>query len=140
MTHLATLAQIEWDQRIAFGRAAVAQGRWKPIEAEARLMPWLAVALLAGAEPEEARAELEIARRDPAFVRYARAHVAEACCPGPDMRAELIRARDAAVAKVLAEPTNRAACERSTRLQYLAVFLGVPNRASNDPQPMQEAA
>ena len=126
MTLLAKLAQLEWDQRLAHAKRAVAARHWSQLEAEARLLPWLAIALRAGAEPAEAAAELEAARKDPAFASYPRTHVALACCPTEDMRAELARARDAALTAAFKKPDDRAACERSTRLQYLALFLGAP--------------
>ena len=121
---LARLAEIEWAERIALGRRLVANGAWSTEEAETRLMPWLAMALWAGAEPEEAAAELEAARRDPWFAGHARCHVAQNCCDVKEMRAELERARDAAVQRAIAKPDSREDCDRSARLQYLAVYLG----------------
>lgn len=140
MTLLAKQAQIEWDERLASARARVAEGKWSPIEFEARLLPWLAIALTAGTEPAEAAAELEAARREPFSARNPRAHVALDCCPPADMRAELTRARAAAVTRALAHPQDRAACERSTRLQYLALYLGCPPRAVANDDPERIAA
>ena len=128
MTTLAKLAQIEWDQRLAFARQRVREGRWTALEADARLFPWLAIALRAGAEPTEAADLVAAVREEPdhPIQGEARFIAATRLCPTADMRAELTRARDRALAKAIAEPANRQACERSAALQFIACYLGCP--------------
>lgn len=132
--HLAQLALLEWNQRLAAARDVAARGKWSAEEANARLMPWLAIALRAGAEPPEAAADLAAIRQEPGHADCARSIMALRLCPTAEMRAELTRARDAAVNAMIAHPGDRDRCNRSTQLQYLAVFLGCPNAAANDQQ------
>lgn len=134
MTLLAKQALVEWEQRLAFARRMVSERRWSREEADARLFPWLAVALRAGAEPPEANAMLAEIRQEPDSPSEftARAIAAGRLCPWPDMRAELTRARDAALAGALKKPGDRAVSERSTRLQFLALYLGCGMPAALD--------
>ncbi|MGX7926491.1 hypothetical protein ACWPMX_07945 [Tsuneonella sp. HG094] len=140
MTHVARLADAEWQQRLAAARHMVAAHRWSPEEADARLMPWLALALHAGAEPPEAARMLEdIRRHEPDGKTHARAIAALRLCDPNDMRAELARSRDAAVSSAMEHPTDPRRAEQATRLQYLAIWCGCPPRVIANDQ-LQEAA
>lgn len=120
MTALAYLAAQEWQTRLAFAQRMRKERRWSREEADARLYPWLALALHCGVTPPEAEPELEHYRRAGLAEREARTLVRENLCTMEDLRAELTRARDAAVARAAAD---RARAEHSQRLECIAAFL-----------------
>lgn len=131
MNSLAHLALQEWQTRLGFARRMADERRWSRIEADARLYPWLALALHCGATPPEAEPELEHYRRAGLSDRDARTLVRENLCPMEDLRAELTRARDAAVARAM---SDRARAEHGQRLQYIAARIGCPAENASEPE------
>lgn len=116
---LAEFAGDEFRTRRVFARRQIAAGRWSAGEAEARLLPWAAIALAAGADlPELAEPGTEI------FPENGRPR---ACprfpsdfAPRDEWRAELARAcRDA----LTRDPALDG--ERAGRLVALAIHLGL---------------
>lgn len=120
MNSLAHLALQEWQTRFAFAQRMAKERRWSREEADARLFPWLAIALQCGATPPEAEPEVEHYRRSGVSERDARTLVRESLCTMDDLRAELTRARDAAIAGSL---TSGARAEQCRRLQRIADHL-----------------
>lgn len=129
MNSLAHLALQEWQTRFAFAQRMAKDRRWSREEADARLYPWLALALHCGATPPEAEPEIEHYRRAGMDDRHARTLVRENLCPMEDLRAELTRARDAAIARAA---SGNARAEQSHRLQCIAAYLRC------DPPPAAE--
>lgn len=129
------LAEFENRQRVAQRRAD--GGIWSRLEADARLKPWLAIALYAGAEPDAALPLLEDWRRILSHscingqkrgsftAGSVRRNAAMDLCEGHVWRAELATARDRAQAAALADPTNTALGTRSLLLTILSQHLGV---------------
>ena len=107
------------------------------MEAEAKLYPWLAIALRAGAEPECAAPLVEDWRRILAHtcingaarakpnVQTVRNNAAMDLCDRADWHAELRRAQDSAYAAAMADPANAALGRQCWLLTTLAITLGV---------------
>lgn len=122
-------------QRAAQGRRD--QNIWSRMEAEARLMPWLAIALRAGAEPDAAQPLLEDWRRilshscinggvrTPPSAQTIRNNAAMDLCDRDGWHAELRNAHDAAMCAAMADRANAALGTRWLLFQTLAIFLGV---------------
>lgn len=137
MNSLAHLALQEWQTRFAFAQRMANERRWSREEADARLYPWLALALHCGATPPEAEPEVERHRQAGLDDRHARTVVRENLCPMEDLRAELTRARDAAMARAA---TDRARAEQSHRLQCIAAYLRCDPPPPAHPGEPQHAA
>lgn len=141
MTHpLPTPAQFalrEFENRQRTAQRRADGGIWSRLEADARLKPWLAIALHAGAEPEAAQPLLEDWRRilahtcvngdarTPPTAHAIRTNAAMDLCETAAWRAELAHARDRAMAAALADPANTALGTRSLLLTVLSQHLGV---------------
>ena len=120
--------QLEIRIRVAQQRVAAASDRiLAATEWNARLAPWLAAAVYCG---------VDIARFDAGHAAdlaagHSRGTVAHRICPQPEMRAEIARARDAALAAVIAadgtaDPRNAARSKAAQDLAILAIHLGCP--------------
>ena len=113
----------------------------------AQLYPWVAIAVRCGAEVDDLVPEIErhreYWRRDSSGRKvsdaYLRLRVADDFCPEADMIAELTRARDVAISKVLSftpahpetvEGSNAARAgqlsDRAQTLSFLAIHLRCP--------------
>lgn len=106
---LARIAMEEFTTRRQALQQAARSGRRPASSCENMARCWLAIAFAAGARPPEA---------DGFFFAD---HIADRA----DWQAELARARDAAVAKALAHPTDREFSARAMWLSSLALHLGI---------------
>jgi len=138
MTPLATFAAAEFSRRRDALRRAVRAEGFGARRAERLAQVWLAIALVAGAEPAEAAALLEDWRRVPGLSdAERRVCAADELAAAGDRSLELRRARDAALAQAIAQPTDAALGARSNMLVSLGILLGVCPRSLT---AMKEAA
>ena len=146
MSLLSNIARAELDRRhanVCARLAALPYGRDRDLAAmrgNAQLYPWVAIAVRCGAEVDDLVPEIErhreYWRRDSSGRKVSDAYlclrVADDFCPEADMIAELTRARDVAIAKVVdpaASYTAEEACavsDRAQTLSFLAIHLGCP--------------
>lgn len=123
-----TPAQIAAGQ-FAHRRRWLARSGAPVADQEAKLRPWAAIALRAGADLTQLPPDLQVAVEDYRRVnlgeRTARACVADDLCPLTVALETLAQARDAAIDKAHTEPTE-ARRQAAHRLDVLAVHLGAP--------------
>lgn len=128
---LATAALHQFKLRVAAAREKYRAGTWPALEADARLYPWLALALRCGVDPAQLHPELvctlEDYRRCGNSEVSARHLMALHFCSDADCQAEVARARDAAI---------RSHHQDAPDLTALAIRIGCP---AHVPQT-QEAA
>lgn len=138
---ITSLALAEYNRRAALAQRAVTGGTWPRLEAHQKLLPWLAIALHCGAEPEAAEPLLEDWRKIGAGThanakdsnrsrsRFTGSHIralaADDICERSAWHGELADAADRAARQAAHHPRNRAACELSQTLAILSAFLGV---------------
>lgn len=100
-------------------------------QAEAHLRPWAALALRCGVDPAQLHDDVrilrdEIAARHQLRPQIASTLVADDLCPRPAIVAAVTQARDAMIARGIAEPTETRGL-RSMALVTLAVAIGAPS-------------
>lgn len=137
----ADLAQIAFDQfaqRRRYQQRQRQDGRITAEEADARLFPWLAIALRCGAPAEGLHIQMPGALRllmaDGMEERWARACMADDYCPLADALAVLAKARDAALRADESNPNTRAL------VQLARAFPTCPPFAPAQGQPERKAA
>lgn len=134
---LARIAASELTQRIAASQVAVAAGTFGRDAANANAQLWLAIALEVGADiPVNIGAQIVVECIWPAgkIVLPRADQIADPAAT----RTELARARDVAIAKASANPTDLAADQRARDLIALAEALGAPPIDWRRANPMQE--
>lgn len=114
---LAKFAAAELDRRRAQASQLVAQNKWRRDDAEAKVLPWLHVALLAGSSLDGI-----VDRTD---------HLPVSAGDKTNALLALARARDAEVDRVTDTPPSdpakaKALVERARQLAKLALHLGAP--------------
>lgn len=120
MSAIALIAVDEFTRRRQALRHAARQGLRPAAECESKAWAWLAIAAAAGADLPELMV-------DCIWPAGARGRLrADEIMPRERYLAELARARDAAVAKALANPANRELSMRGFCLSSLALNLGAP--------------
>lgn len=134
MTPLPTLALEQFQLRRRVAQAKVTAREWTAEEADARLYPWLAMALVCGADAAQLHPQLLDTLADYQRVgnspASARALAAMAYCPTEDMRAEIAKARDHAFRT---NNPHRAALSEIADAIHCPAFTG-------EAEPEQEAA
>lgn len=114
MTTIPALALQQFHQRQRFWQRQRTAGQCSADEANARLMSWFALALLAGADPARLHPQAQLALDDLVGPnRFMPPHVAVQWlandhCPRAEAVAELARARDAAIDALAAPPSQTA--------------------------------
>lgn len=100
-------------------------------QAEAHLRPWAALALRCGVDPAQLHDEVRILRDEIAASHALRpqtasALIADDLCPRQAIVAAVTQARDAMIARGIADPTDTRG-RRSMALVTLAVAIGAPS-------------
>jgi hypothetical protein len=132
----AAFALAEYDRRREKLVLALADRTITPDRARHQQRCWLAIAILAGAEPADASAELEYQRRaSPHDPRAARAFAADHCAPRPAWSAELTRAAVVALRAADAPGARPETLTRARHLRRLREHLGVTDPIPAPAQP-----
>lgn len=137
-----------YTRRRATAQRKVAEGALGPAEAERHLRPWLALAIRAGAdpatiEPHNARWFEDMAAPycEAGFTtREIAAVIADEICLRPQAIATLVGARDIAMTKALAAPTDREKGQRAHELVSLSIYFGAGLQPRRKSQKLSEAA
>ncbi|WP_375290378.1 hypothetical protein [Qipengyuania sp.] len=124
MTSCATVAAQEYRRRKASIDAAVAAGRFARVDGERVLANWLAIALSAGATPEQCGGAPHAWQQEIGLADIFARHVLLQEGPAAHVwHAELARARDKAREKLHARPGDADAIRRYLTLQNLSDWL-----------------
>lgn len=151
--NLAAIALSQFSQRRHFLQGLRKAGRISAEEADARLFPWLAIALRCGADARKLHPDLprQLAQRQGGACNVseaeARALLADEHCPWPEALATLAKARDAALRALdgIKYPDATAAqraVQNAQELSLLARTLGAPpvDLTAVQPETRKEAA
>lgn len=127
---LPDIAGAEFERRRATATRRVAAGELSAAEANAHLLPWLAIACRAGADltefaPDVAQAVAEL-RHNPVTADHARAVVADELCSLSAIRSTLAAAREAALERAERPQAAEDHLTRARGLCVLATAFNVP--------------